>query len=121
MVFFERRVLLYILYVVIVAGLIVGIALAFRPSKISNSSSGQSGSSSGSTKAPIPPTSTSQKSGSSKSSTSNQVKSATQSTAGSSATPLANTGPGDVFAIFAVSSVAATLFWRHKLARDMLR
>ncbi|MFI5270973.1 MAG: hypothetical protein ACHQT9_02935 [Candidatus Saccharimonadales bacterium] len=120
MVVLERRILLYILYIVIVAGLIVGIALAFRPSNTSNSSNGKS-SSSQPTTATIPSEGTSQKSGSSKSSTSNQIKSATQSTAGSSSTSLANTGPGDVFAVFAVSSVAATLFWRHKLARNMLR
>lgn len=108
---------LYFLYLVIVIALIVGIALFFHDRHQNDTShktpattahpAGSSVSSSGTTKLAAPSDSAQSSSSASKAAT--------------TPAPLNNTGPGNVFGVFAVASIGGAWLYRRKLLRDVLR
>ena len=116
----DRRTLLFVAYCAIVALLIIGIALIFRPNHsqpttakhsttTKSHSVGSSVAGSGNSKLP------------SSSSSSTAAHPAAHSTATQTTTALSNSGPGNVIGLFAAASIVGALFWRHKLVRNVLR
>jgi hypothetical protein len=129
-----QKTILYILYLICIGALIYAVYIAFHPlsTPTISTSPGKS-----QTQNPVGlslgsgtnlhlsiPSSKSPSTTAPSSSSSNANSSASSSSVSSAATStadLANTGPGNVIALFVGSTVVGTLIYRHKLKHDMLR
>jgi cytoskeletal protein RodZ len=119
--------LFYVIYIVIVGGLLAAIVLTFHQSHASapakTSKLSQTARSQTSTKSQRPISISHKKASSKSSSTSSQspvVVSSKPNTAPTSARNLTNTGPGDSIGLFAGASLLAGLLYRRHLLRQII-
>jgi cytoskeletal protein RodZ len=119
----NKRITLYLLYCVVVIALILIVTIIFRPRHTNTASTthpttatqhpaGKSAGKGGNTRIASKESSKSTTSGST-------APSSSKATA--TATTLNNTGPGNVFGLFALVSVLGGWFYRRKLIRSMIR
>lgn len=109
--FRDKRIVFYLLYCVVVVALIVGIVLIFRPSHTDTGTTTHH-----TTTAHNAAGSTAGKAGNTKIA-SNGKSSTTATKSGTAATSLNNSGPGNVFGVFAVASILGAWLRRRQLMR----